>query len=398
MTSTTRVVQVQDAARHKLVSEFGVFHNGRLSLPAGVTTTATASTARSLKDVVDGWNNLPVRELESGWKFLLLHHDDVVGYIPDVFARAATWDASLFQRDAERKLIRLIPGDKSVEACNEALVTFCEQNKDCPGFKNGLEPWLRTKHKHDLDKGALPDYTPLLTCRPEMEGVKAPSPIRGILGILTSGVHMNTYTVKRDGNGNEVVDTIWVSYRKSTKKAYGNCYDQIVAGGMDPEDERDPWVTLDREASEEAGYECEGARGPVMRRARDSKPVGTIEGFQTIYYCTKRDAKAGKAEEGHIEPGVRFCFDLRLDAQQTPRPHETGMDFYQYPVDKIKQSLRDGLWKPNSGLVMLDFLLRRGLVDSQSDCEAIRKLSTQGAPLDMPEFPTSAWDTWDCMG
>ena len=374
MASTTRVVQLSDAARHKLV---------QLSHPP--------AASRSLKDVVDGWNNLPVDEFESGWKFLLLHHDDVVGYIPDDFARAATWDEKLFDQDFERKLIRLTPGDKSVEGCNRALVAFCEQNRDCPGFKNGLEPWLGKKHKYDLDKKNVPDYAPLLTRHPELEGLKAPSPIRGILGILTSGVHMNAYTVKRDDNGDQVVDKIWVSYRKSVKKAYGDCYDQIVAGGMDPEDERNPWVTLDREASEEAGYEC---KGTVMRHARDARRVGVIDGFRTIYYCTKRDARAGKAEEGHIEPGVRFCFDLRLDAEQTPRPHEPGMDFYQYPVDKIKESLRQGMWKPNSGLVMLDFLLRRGLVESPSDCEAIEKLSTQGPPLEMPEFPTS-WATSD---
>lgn len=340
---------------------------------------------KSFKDVVDRWNNLSVHEFESGWKFLVLHYDVAVGYIPEDFVKVATWDKTIFQQDPEKKDIRLNPRDKSVEGCNKALVMFCVQNRDRLGFKNGLEPWLEKKKKYDLEGNAMPDYTPVLTRSPGLEGLKTPSPIRGILGILTSGVHMNAYTVKKDYNGEEVVDAIWVSYRKSSKKAYGDCYDQIVAGGMDPEDERNPWTTLHREAGEEAGYECDGN---IMRLIKGSTRVGIIDGFRTIYYRTRRDAKAGKAEEGHIEPGVRFCFDLKLDARQIPRPNEAGMDFYHYSVDEIKESLREGLWKPNSGLVMLDFLLRRGLVDSQSDREAIENLSTQGPPLVIPVFST----------
>ncbi|KFH48176.1 hypothetical protein ACRE_009710 [Hapsidospora chrysogenum ATCC 11550] len=383
MSSATRVVHLTGTTRHSddPRQDFAVFRNSLLSPALGMS--------RSFKDVVEGWNNLPSDEFESGWKLLVLDHEDAVGYIPGAFAEVATWDRRLFERDEAGRTIRLIPRDRSIQGCNDALVVFCEQNRDRPGFKNGLEPWLQGKRKYELDvekknKEKAPDYTPVLTRCLELEGLKVPSPIRGILGILTSGVHMNTYTVKKGENGEEVVDRIWVSYRKSIKTAYGDCYDQIVAGGTDPENGRRPWTTLHREAGEEAGYECDGT---IMRLARDSRRVGVIDGFRTIYYRTKRDAKAGKAEEGHIEPGVRFCFDLKLDAGQTPRPNEAGMDFYQFPVATIKEFLRRGLWKPNSGLVMLDFLLRRGLVDAQSDREAIERLYTQGPPLEVPVFP-----------
>lgn len=335
------------------------------------------------------------------WKLYVLDHAHAVGHIPDRFATAATWDKRFFQVDVKSRTIRLAPRSLQhhqtqrqcrcqrdpVLVCNSAIVTFCEQNRDVDGFRTGLEPWLRQNECFNSgSSGKLPDYHPILTQRPDLEGLKLPSPIRGILGIVTAGIHLNVYTMRGSG-----VDKIWVSRRGPRKPAYPSCYDQIVAGGMDPADRRSPWRTLCHELLEEAGCIVHGRRVYRQRQGgQRGRCIGEIESsINTIYFRTEKDGKAGPAEDGHIEPGLRFCFDLCLGPGEMPEENEANMKFSALSVDEVRQSLESLEWKPNSGLVTLNFLLRKGLIESPADCKAINSLAREDLALQLPEF---VWD------
>ncbi|KAF4124096.1 thiamine pyrophosphokinase-related protein [Geosmithia morbida] len=343
----------------------------------------------TLERIVSYWNNIGLVELASMWKLFILDHVHAVGYIPDRFATAAKWDRRLFQIDVKSRVVRLNPqslqqqDQDPVLVCNRAIVTFCEQNRDISRFGVGIEAWLQENERFVRGTCKAPDYHPILTRRPDLEGLRLPSPIRGILGIATAGIHLNVYTMK----GNDV-DKVWVSRRGPNKAAYPGCYDQIVAGGMEPDDRRNPWLRLCHELIEEAGYITSGRH--VYRQQHGGakgRCVGEIEArVSTIYFRTQKDWTAGAAEDGHVEPGLRFCFDLCLEPEEHPEANEADMEFSVLSVDDVKRSLQSFRWKPNSGLVTLNFLLRKGLVESAADRRAISSLAHEGLALELPEF------------
>ena len=344
-----------------------------------------------VQKTVQQWDNLSHERFLSGWGFYIADYTFAVGFIPDRFFEAAHWDRSLFEIDGPSKSVRLLASDNGenlVHDCNKGLLQFCEQNQHVPGFAHGLQPWLKQRERFDNGTSPKPPcYHPIFSKVTRFQGVHLPSPIRGIMGIITAGAHMNAYNVKVNESGEEVIDKIFVSKRGPSKDAYASCFDQIAAGSMDSGDQRKPWITFQREAMEEAGYYY---RRKCMYRLDNNSLVGVVDGFFTIYFCTEKDATAGKAEQDHIEPGVRFCFDMKItDPTEVPRPKEAGISGFQaFTVEQIKQTLRQGNWKPNSGLVMLDFLLRKNLLDKddKEGIQAIQKLSNVALPLDTPHF------------
>ena len=339
----------------------------------------------NLKDTLEAWNNLSYGELVQQWGFVVLDHSEPVGYILDAFADKLNWDTANWHRDPETKVIRLEPstyGSKpNVLDCNRALVDFCEQNQDVEGFGEALKPWVKAKTY----------FHPVLTPRQDLEGFEMPSPARGIFGITTAGVHMNVYTSNpKKGQPGSVVDRIWVAKRSQTT-TYPGCFDQIVAGAMDPADNGDPVKTLKREAEEEAMWKLEDD-GLLLRASHEDAlstglVVGDVHDAGRIYFCTKKDASAGLKEVGHIEPGVRFCFDVNIKTGTEPAPNGNNKSigrFFALSVDEVIRSLENKQWKPNSGLVMLNFLHRKGLID-ENTCKGIGNLS-KTSPLTRPEF------------
>jgi hypothetical protein len=339
----------------------------------------------TLEDTLTAWNNLDHEELVQQWKFLVLDNAEPVGYILDDFAERMIWDTANWHRDPTIKVIRLEPttysSKPSVDDCNQALVEFCEQNQDVKGFGEAFGPWVKARRY----------FHPVLTPCQDLKGLVMPSPARGILGINTAGVHMNVYTSAIDEEGpRSVVDRIWVAKRSQTA-TYPGCFDQIVAGAMDPADNCDPIKCLKREATEEAMWKLEDD-GLLLRDSLEDAlssdlVVGDVHDAGRIYFCTKKDASAGLKEAGHIEPGVRFCFDVDIKKGTEPVPNGDNNSigrFFSLSVDEVIRSLENKQWKPNSGLVMLDFLHRKGLIDEKT-CKGIGKLS-KAPPLALPEF------------
>lgn len=134
---------------------------------------------------------------------------------------------------------------------------------------------------------------------------------------------------------------------------------------MDPVDGMDPLRTLQREAMEEARLAIDiGSR----RATADGVLVGTVVAGPRISFYDKKDRVAG-SEQGQLEPGIRFTFDLEVDSSFVPRlgEPEAATGFVLKAVDDVKRDLVYAAWKPNCGLVMLDFLLRKGQIQPEDD-------------------------------
>lgn len=347
----------------------------------------------ALKETIEAWNNYCHNELASQWRFLVFDNNEPVGYITDEFAEKVYWDNAYFEKIRDTKTIRLNPNtdngcEPNIKDCNQALEEFCEQNKEVPGLEEGLKPWVNMKKAY-----MKLDFHPVLSPRKDLQGLQVPSPVRGIFGIITAGVHMNAYTTIEGKDGNSVVDRIWVAKRSDTT-TFPGCFDQIVAGAMDPTDEGSPIKTLKHEAQEEAMWRLEDD-GLIFESdlidIAAQEFVGDVQDSGRIYFCTKKDKSAGEKEVDHIEPGVRFCFDLKVKNGVQPIPNEQNKSikkFFALEVNEVIKSLEDKKWKPNSGLVMLHFLHRKGLVDEEK-CKGIEALGNL-PPLPLPDFDHSS--------
>jgi hypothetical protein len=350
----------------------------------------------SLVPMINQWNDLCVEEYEEGWKLMVLDFPQPVGYIPCAFVDLSQdlgkWEA-VFHVDEPAKIMHLkaergLYEAESVALINERLDHFCFIVRQVTGLKAGLGHWLESKLA-----GKPTDYHPIMLPPHGPQGLRVPSPIRGVLGILTAGIHVNVYTSDNVGT----VAGLWVSERLRNR-VYGGKYDQIIAGGMEPGDLQCPWLTFRHEAEEEAKFICENYSKKVWRgegrtgQLRPVRELGTIDLASTIYFCTKKDVQAGAVEACHIEPGVLFCFDLKLDNDVTPEPNEednSNKDTRWLNVRQIKQSLAEGMWKPNCGLVTVDFLRRHGLLDTDQEHREASALLKPAFHLPEPIFDTN---------
>lgn len=334
-------------------------------------------------DALEAWNNF--KDLEGCWKLYIGSYNKAVGYFKKDIKEAINWDlpfAEQFDLDATNKTITV----KKAATANKAFEDMFDQNRGRQFFdEQTVDKWLSKKCKAREDSTIKrPDYHPIFTQgRPDLKDLKVPSPLRGITGNLTAGIHVNAYTTKSD---KVTVDKIWVSKRLEGK-AYGGCYDQIIAGGMEPHHNLDPWATFKQECEEESMYKLEGKK---FKRVLKGSVIGEAEGPTKIYFFTDKiyDDRVGASEKDHIEPGVRFCFDVKIAEGEVPDPNpedKSSSGFKALTVNEIKQSLKDGNWKPNCGLVMLDFLRRKDLLSAEEK-SAVMALDSPSFGLPVPDF------------
>lgn len=155
-----------------------------------------------------------------------------------------------------------------------------------------------------------------------------------LFGVTSLGVHING--IVRTPRGLKM----WVGRRSPTKPTYPDQLDNLCAGGISfGHGVRD---TLIKEAGEEANIPPELAARAV--------PCGAIT------YCCERD--------GGLRPDILFVYDLELPDDFVPRPNDGEIaDFRLWPIDDVIAAVRDSReFKFNCNLVIIDFLIRHGLI------------------------------------
>ena len=183
-----------------------------------------------------------------------------------------------------------------------------------------------------------------------------------LFGIETWGMHLNAYSwvptmpdpAVRVPDGQMKELKLWVPRRSPTKSTYPSMLDNSVAGGI-PAGES-PYTCLLRESLEEASL-------PNALVSSRAKSVGTVS------YVHVRDKRAG-GETGLINPEVQFCYDLELDPPDegengghVPRPGDDEVEsFTLMSVKEVREELAKGAFKPNCALIVVDFLIRWGLI------------------------------------
>ncbi len=156
-------------------------------------------------------------------------------------------------------------------------------------------------------------------------------------GIAAAGVHMNGFVRRADG-GIE----LWIAERAHDKPTYPGMLDNTVAGGQ-------PHglgirENLVKECGEEAGIP------PAL--AATARSVGTVG------YVAEHDSG--------LKPDTMFCFDLELPDDFEPRCQDGEVGrFVRMPVAEVASIVAETRrFKFNCNLVVIDFLVRHGLLDA----------------------------------
>jgi len=169
-----------------------------------------------------------------------------------------------------------------------------------------------------------------------------------VFGILASGVHMNGY-VRRGG-----ALWLWIARRSMAKPLDPGLLDHLVAGGISAGMNADD--TLVKEAWEEAGIPAALA--------------GTARQVSTISYAM---ARAEGLRRDHL-----YCYDLELPEDFTPIARDGEVEsFTLRPAEAVLAGLRGGEgFKFNVALVLIDFLIRHGVIAGAEAAAVRRHLET----------------------
>ncbi|PYI32739.1 putative thiamine pyrophosphokinase [Aspergillus indologenus CBS 114.80] len=265
------------------------------------------------------------------WKFYLPDDDRPHGLLTDAIVHAMPWtpDFDIVTDPAKQVRLRRPTGPDWQAQCTQILAHQMNRAREL-----GVFPELgRTRGEMFPIVGAR---FPVAIDRSEFS----------LWGIIGQGVHMTVYT--RTAAGYQ----FWIPQRNPNKKTYPGLLDNAVAGGMAIGET--PWQCLVREAEEEAGMTADRVRS-------DARAAGTVT------WLNVSDARAS-GPVGLMNPGVLFVYDMEMGAEEVLRPVDQDIwQFHCMGVESVKQALLEGRFKPSSGAVMLDFLIRHGLLTAEQE-------------------------------
>ncbi|XP_029362679.1 thiamine pyrophosphokinase 2 [Echeneis naucrates] len=247
-----------------------------------------------------------------------------VGWIPPRVASLLTRYPEVFNapHGGAVSLCHHLDSDKKRSEAVEAVLQALRQE----GSLSRLRGWRDEKY----------DVMPKFSVPPLMWMERAAT---SLFGVKRYGVHINGYVVSDSG---EV--SMWLARRSPHKQTYPGLLDNVVGGGLAAG--IGIKQTLVKECQEEA---CIPAA--IAEKAR---PVTTIS-------YTYQD-------DGEVFAECQFVFDLELPLEFKPRVGDGEVqDFYLLSIDKVKELLSTDDFKPNSSMVVLDFLIRHSYIEPDTE-------------------------------
>lgn len=167
-----------------------------------------------------------------------------------------------------------------------------------------------------------------------------------LFGIATRGAHMTAY-VRNEGSFG-----IWVARRNRNLFTYPGLLDSTVAGGVKASDT--PHDCILAESVEEASLDPDYV-------ARNLQPAGTMT-------LANRNIRT---DLFHAE--VIYVYDLEMPMGMVPKPGDDEVEeFCLMDVQEVIDRMVKREFKPNVCNVMIDFLVRHGVVkEGEPDFEEI---------------------------
>lgn len=292
------------------------------------------------------------QQIASLWKFFLPGDKRPHGFFVDSVVKKIPWTEDFKLIPAPQKEIHLLRRDVEnwQEECSDAI----DRLLDIVREKN-IFPKLRPKRD---------EKSPIVGANFPIGVERSASGLFGMVGV---GVHMTVYTRTDSGP-----IKFWIPQRNLNKSSYPGLLDNTVAGGVDGTEE--PFECLVREASEEAGLPEEQVR-------RDARAVGAVT------YFNIDDERAGGVT-GLMNPGLLFVYDLEVGPEVQFKSVDDDIHaFYLMNVEEVKSAMAAKKFKPASANVLVDFLIRHGLITAEDDCDYTEIVSRLHRKLPFPTRP-----------
>ena len=158
-----------------------------------------------------------------------------------------------------------------------------------------------------------------------------------LLGVLNLGVHLNGFVKRTDGIW------LWTARRARNRPRYPGKLDQMVAGGMTAY--QSPQQVMKRECQEEAGV--------PMTLAETLKSVGLV----TLCHHNSK---------GQLRREILYTYDLELPETFQPCNQDGEVEEFQLmPIAEVVRLVAEtDEIKTNCNLVVLDFLVRHGVLQA----------------------------------
>lgn len=284
-----------------------------------------------------------------------------IGFIPrDVLAAIERDQSGTFVIQSER--VGLNPKLQSFDERSQALNAICARWKEQGLFKSALDGW-RGEQYAIYGSESRQEYHSWSS--ETQRNTKANAPVFeleraacALFGLVTYGVHLTAYTTKSDGSM-----ALWTPRRAADKATWPGYLDNSVAGGITSGDK--PRESMIRECWEEAGLTEDVVRPRL-------KQVGVI----TYVYRTP---------EGYLQPEVEYVYDLPLPEDIIPKPIDgEAEDFQLLDVQDVREKMAAGQFKPNCALVIIDFLIRHGVITAEDEPRYMEAVSLLHNDLGMP--------------
>ncbi|RDW85879.1 thiamine pyrophosphokinase [Coleophoma crateriformis] len=271
-------------------------------------------------------------QIASLWKFFLPDDPRPHGFLLDSVVDAMPWTTS-FCLNASKKEVHLLKGNRDhwQAACNEAIDEILDLAREKGSF-----PKLGRKRDEKF---------PIVGANFSIAIERSASSLFGIIG---QGVHMTVYTSTPTGL------RFWIPQRNLNKSTYPGMLDNAVAGGVAAGEM--PMECLIREAEEEAAI----SRDMVSKNAR---AAGTVTWFNIS------NEMAG-GQPGLMNPGVLYVYDLEVGPDLVLKPVDNDVHaFHLMDLKQVQEAMKERRFKPASASVMMDFLIRHGLITAESDTD-----------------------------
>ncbi|TPX39532.1 hypothetical protein SeLEV6574_g07144 [Synchytrium endobioticum] len=172
------------------------------------------------------------------------------------------------------------------------------------------------------------------------EVLKIERAAQGIFGIRSYGCHLNGYVIDQDGSMK-----MWIARRSYKKQTWPGFLDNIVGGGLPAG--VTPSENIIKECAEEANIPPEIA---VL-----AKPVSAVSYFMD-------------SPTRGLLPDSEYCYDVQLPNTFIPQPQDGEVhEFFLWDLKKVEQHLLTNEFMPESGLVIIDFLVRHGFITPENE-------------------------------
>ncbi|KAI1427470.1 hypothetical protein F5Y12DRAFT_154444 [Xylaria sp. FL1777] len=181
-----------------------------------------------------------------------------------------------------------------------------------------------------------------------------------LFGILLQGAHMIAYVRSRaTENDYGVISGLWIPRRAKHLFSSPNMLDATVAGGIATG--TTALETIIKEAGEEASLP------PELVRTR-------VRSTGLLTYVSSTDAIHGwTGESGLLCPGIVYTYDMELPEDVVPKPHDGEVGSYNLmSVGDVQAALLNNEFKPDAAVVVIDFLIRHGVITADNERNFVR--------------------------